>query len=268
MSLVWTESADRSFDEVARLCSFLGVFALAIMTQGKEGLRHALGGIAAAIVVVAGFALLSRFEPTMFPVNDAANEIVRSRLSYPLNYWNGLATLMAIGVPLLIAIAVDTKRILTRAVATAALPLLALTLYFTYSRGGIIAVAIGLAILLALHPRRAAALVPVLLGGVGSVLVIVAASQRPEVANFLPEQIPNFPDDPFSFEQMSEEMIAVIAAVTLGIFLIAAAVGFADRFGVGPRIRVPRIPRAAVLGAVAVVAVVGGNGVQRPGQDR
>ena len=264
LSLAWTESTDRTFDELARLCTFLGVFALAVTTQGEDGLRRAMGGVAAAIVVVAVLALFSRFEPGWFPANDAANEVVRARLNYPLNYWNGLATLMAIGVPLLIAIAVDARRIVTQVLATAAIPLLGLVIYFTFSRGGIIATAIAVGVLLALHSRRVPALVFGSLGGAGAALLITAASQRREIADFIPEQIPNFPDDPYSFQQMAEEMVAAMGAVVVGVALLAAAAALAIRHGVGPRFSFPRVPWKGVVAAVAVIAVVGAVALDAP----
>ena len=77
-----------------------------------------------------------------------------NRLAYPLNYWNGLAALMALGIPLVLVVAVESRRLLTQALATAALPVMALAAYFTLSRGGAIEIAVALAVLLALHPRR------------------------------------------------------------------------------------------------------------------
>ena len=46
---------------------------------------------------------------------------VEDRLAYPVNYWNGLASLIAIGIPLILTIAAESRRALTQAVATASL---------------------------------------------------------------------------------------------------------------------------------------------------
>ena len=67
----------------------------------------------------------------------------RERLSYPLNYWNALAALVAIGVPLVLQLATGARLVLTRAAAAAALPAMMLVLFFTLSRGGIAAAAIA-----------------------------------------------------------------------------------------------------------------------------
>ena len=42
----------------------------------------------------------ARLHPAWFPANDQATYLHNTeRLAYPLNYWNALAALMAIGVP-------------------------------------------------------------------------------------------------------------------------------------------------------------------------
>ena len=72
----------------------------------------------------------------------------------PLNYWNGLAALMAMGIPLVLVIGAESRRLITQALATAALPVMALVAFYTLSRGGAIEIAVGLLVLVTLHPRR------------------------------------------------------------------------------------------------------------------
>ena len=67
-----------------------------------------------------------------------ALEIAVARLNFPVDYWNALAALMAIGTPLLLAIAVNSRRIATQALATASVPVMALVAFYTLSRGGAI----------------------------------------------------------------------------------------------------------------------------------
>ncbi len=266
LSLIWTESAERSFDEAARLVMLVGAFALALTTQGKDGVRRTLGGVAAAIAVVAGLALLSRFDPSLFPANEAANETVRARLNYPLNYWNGLATLMAIGLPLLLVFAAEARLTITRVLATASLPLLGLTLFFTFSRGGAIAAAIAIGVFFALHPRRLAALVPVVLGALGTALLIALAEQREPIIDFIPEAIPSFPGDPRDFDPMAAEMIAATVVVFAGVALLRVATLLVERFGMLPRIELRRPPGRVVAGALAAIAIVAVVALDVPGR--
>ena len=101
--------------------------------------RRLIAAVAAAIVLVALLALLSRLHPAWFPSADQTADFLadsRERLSYPLNYWNALGALIAIGLPLVLQISASAKTVLVRALAAAALPAMLLTIFFTLSRGG------------------------------------------------------------------------------------------------------------------------------------
>ena len=180
LGIGWSESAERSAAELGRVATYLGVFGLAVVAQGREGLRRTLFGVAAGIALVGTLAVLSRLHPSWFP-NDQAAEFFPSenaRLNYPLNYWNGLAALMAIGIPLLTLVATEARYVLTRALAAAALPVVALAAYFTFSRGGTLAAAVSLVALFALSPHRLRLIPVVLVAGAGSALLIASAAQR------------------------------------------------------------------------------------------
>ena len=166
---VWSESAERSVTELSRVMTLLGVFVFSLGTQGRDFLRQAAGSIAAGIVLIGLLALLSRLHPSWFPANEVSEVLPteQSRLSYPLTYWNGVATLIAIGIPLLLWLATAARHTIARALATAALPALLLTGYFTLSRGGLGEAAVGVAVLLALHPRRLSLVPPLVLSAGG-----------------------------------------------------------------------------------------------------
>ena len=68
-------------------------------------------------MLVAGLAVLSRLQPGLFPANEtgAFLDIARSRLNWPLNYWNGLAAFCALGVPLALALAAGHRHVAVRA---------------------------------------------------------------------------------------------------------------------------------------------------------
>lgn len=164
LAIIWSESAERTAIELARVATLVGIFMLGLSVQsGQLALRRMLGGITVAIVLLSLVALASRFQPNWFPANEVA-EVLPSevdRLNYPLTYWNGLATLVAMGIPLLIWFAGSARHLFTRALAVAVTPALLLTVYYTLSRGGLAEIAIGVAALAALHPRRLQLLAPV-----------------------------------------------------------------------------------------------------------
>ena len=125
LGISWSESSERSVAELARVASFVGVFALAISVQGRAlALRRTVYAVAAAIGVVTLFALFSRLHPELFPEIQAARFLddVEARLSYPLDYWNALAALIAIGLPLVLSAAMSARNLVVQAIAAAALP--------------------------------------------------------------------------------------------------------------------------------------------------
>ena len=105
--------------------------------------------VGVAIVAVAAVALRDPTFPR--PVFGAADTVrllpdSANRLSFPLNYWNGLGALLAIGVPLMLFVATSARSRLAQAAAAAALPLLAVTLFLTYSRSAVAGAVIAIAL--------------------------------------------------------------------------------------------------------------------------
>src|SRR3954470_1083485 len=175
----WSESAERSVTEMGKVATYLGILVLAVAVQGRTAARHAFFGVASAIAVVGCAAALARLHPGWFPVNDQVRVLgVNNRLSYPLNYWNALAAFLGMGIPLLLAAGAMARRIAVQAVAVALVPVLVLAIYFTISRGGVLAVGVGVVVLLLLAEDRLARLVTVLLAGAGSAILIAAAHAR------------------------------------------------------------------------------------------
>ena len=257
LSIGWSESAERSSAELARLATYAGIFALALAAQGRDGLRRTLGGVAAAIAVVSILALASRLHPDWFPTDQAAAAIeeARNRLNYPLNYWNGLAALIAIGIPPIIYLAWGARHLAARALAAAAVPAMSVAVFFTLSRAGALAFAAAAVALVALHPRRLS-LVPTLANvGVGSILGVAAASQRDALTDAVGTA---------AASREGDEMFAVVLVICAGVGLIQAALGLADRYGVGPADSEPvtangnpRDGRRHI--AAAALALVGGS---------
>jgi hypothetical protein len=182
LSLTWTESVERSWEELALATTYLAAFGLALLTRGPRGEpQRVVSAVALGIVVVSIVALLSRLHPGWFPEADQTGLFLtntRERLSYPLNYWNGLAALIAIGFPLVLQAASDARSSLSRAAAGAALPALALTSFLTLSRGGIAATVLAVALFLMLAPDRLPRLLTLLVGGTGGAILIAAADGR------------------------------------------------------------------------------------------
>jgi O-Antigen ligase len=249
LGIGWSSSAGRSVAELGRVATYLGIFALALATQGPDRLRRTAGAVGSAIAVVSIIALLSRLHPAWFPSASQTSDFlnVPSRLSYPLNYWNGVAAMIAVGIPLVLITANSARSVLGRALATAALPAMALAALYTFSRGGAIEIAVALVVLFSLHPRRLELLPTALLGAAGSAIVIVAATQR----NALESGFGNA-----AAHSQGNEMIAIALVVCAGVGLLAAALCLSVRYLIRSRAAVPRRAAAVALGVALLAAMV------------
>lgn len=253
ISIGWSESQEQGWVQLAHVATLVSLFVLALVAQrNRAASRRFVGGIAAGVALIAWLALMSRLEPTLFSPNQVAEFLPESRprLHYPLNYWNALAAFVAIGLPLVCSIAMSARRLVLQALAAGSIPAMVLTLYFTLSRGGALAAAIGLIVFVALTPRRPRALATLAIAAPGSAILIAAAAQRPALEHGLTSQ---------SAQQQGDAMLAMVLVVCVGVALLHTAGALARHYHVGPRFRVPvRVQRgaAAVIALLAIAVAV------------
>lgn len=222
-------------------------FALVLSRQRALGF---LTGLWAAICVVSVVALSGRLFPEQFGEYDP---IAGYRLSEPIGYWNALGVLTALGSVLAVYLAARAGSLVVRLVAAASTVPLALTLYFTFSRGAWLSLAAGLVVALALDPRRLQFLASLVLVVPWAALAVLLASSSAPLT-----------ETGHTLASASEDGQALAAAVA-GLCLVAAG-SAAILAGVGPRVRLSsHVSRVANLGlaagfAVAVVVVVASLG--------
>ena len=248
LGAIWGESAERAVEEAARVWGYAGVFVLALIAQGRGGLRRTAASLGAGIAVVGILALLSRLHPDWFPPNEIAEFLptTASRISYPLGYWNGVGALIALGAPLLAWHASAARSLGARALAAAALPPLLLAAYLTLSRGGAIDLAVGAAVLVALHPRRLQILPTLVIAAAGGLLLVVLASSRDALQAGLLDE---------AAKSEGDQMLLATTGVAVIAGLAQAGISGAARSG---RIRWPSVPRGLALqiaGGTALVIV-------------
>ena len=142
-SAEWSDSTWRAVAEFNRtVLYFIAYLTFATLPKGR--LKPVLASVGVGVVVLALLALVSRLRPDLIA---GVVEVSPQRLSYPLGYWNALGVLVAFGLVLCLHASADGTWPLVARVAGAALfPALAATLYFTLSRGGIGAAALGIAL--------------------------------------------------------------------------------------------------------------------------
>jgi len=243
LSLIWTESVEKTFTDFARALSYVAVFALVLASRDGRETQRLIGAVAAAIVVVATVALLSRLHPDWFPTAQQTGRILEAedRLSFPLNYWNALAALTAIGVPLLLQLASGARWIVTRAAAAAALPAMILVLYLTLSRGGIGATAIAVLVFLVVAADRLPKLIPLAIAAAAGAFLIVLAHDREALHEGLANALAR---------EQGDELLPIVIVVCVAVGLLQAGVS-----ALGRRWRRPDWSRPSKEGAWAGVAI-------------
>lgn len=259
LSLTWTESTEKTAADLARVATYLGAFALALFSRDERSARRMVSAVAAGVAVLGVIALLSRLHPAWFPSAGQTAQFLTSgeeRLSYPLNYWNGLAALIALGLPLLLQLASDAMTVVVRAVSAAAMPALILAIYFTLSRGGIGAAIVALAVYLAFASDRIPKAITLLLTGAGGGLLIVLARQRGDLVHGHMNA---------TAHSQGNEMIFITFAVCLVVGLVQAGLQLTGTRNKRPGWSVVSRRQASIAtAAVAAVILIGLLAINAP----
>jgi hypothetical protein len=150
-SILWTDSTAGSVLDVERLLVYLSALAAVLLLAGKTAVQLLGGAVLTAIVLIASYSLSTRLFPDRLGRFDP---ISGYRLSDPVGYWNGLGIFVAMGVLLAIGFAARARHTFVRVGAAVAVTVLLPTLYFTFSRGAWLALALGCACALLYDPRR------------------------------------------------------------------------------------------------------------------
>lgn len=250
LSLTWTESTEQTSADIAQIATYLSVFALALFLRDSKNVRHMVAAVGAGIVVIAGIALLSRLHPAWFPAATQTGKFLPGsleRLSYPLNYWNGLAALIAIGLPLILQASTCAKSALLRALAAAALPAMALTVFFTLSRGGIAAAIVALAVFMAFSSDRLPKLLTLLVASTGGAILIASAIQRSALRHGLLN---------VTAHHQGNEMLAMTIVVCAGVGLIQAGISLVLIHDMRPSWTFVTRRQSIVFALIGVLALV------------
>ncbi len=242
-SITWAPSAENAFNEFNRVALYLGVYLVAVLAASRRNAHAWSDALAIGITSVGVLALASRLFPTVLPAGDVPEFIPSAvaRLSYPVEYWNGLAILAGLSFPLLLRSAITARHALVRGFAVAAVPVLSATIFLTSSRGGFLTALLGTLAFALLTERRAAMLGAVAVGVLGSTATVGVLLARDELAN-------NPSDSPVVVDEGR--------SAALLILLIGVSCAAVYALGSG-RLRGVRIPSlAARVATVGVAAVV------------
>jgi hypothetical protein len=176
-SVVWSILPDRSWDYTNRGLAYFAFLAVGLLLGAwvRRAPVVLAYGLAAIVAIALAWALAGKIAPSLFP--DGARI---ARLREPVGFWNALALLFALGVPLSLWIASNRRQVAAlRAGGVVLLYALVVGVVLTLSRGGAgVAVAAALAWLL-LGFSRLESLVAVLLGGSCGLGVAAWALEQP-----------------------------------------------------------------------------------------
>jgi O-antigen ligase len=260
LSIGWAPSAEKAYYEAGRVLLYLGVFVLTVLLSRRgDGARWS-DGLGLGIAAVAAIALLSRLFPDLLGESAAPLAYFdEKRLSYPVNYWNGLAILVGLAFPLLLRAAVSWRGPVARGLALAPFPILAATIYLTSSRGGVATAVFGVIVFAALTAPRLPALAAMIAGAAGTGAAVVILRARHTLV-----------DGPLSSgdaasQGRSAAVLLLLACLGVGLAYGAWCAVAEPRLGRAIGAHPVRARRAAVLaGLVAAVAIVAGLAAVHP----
>jgi hypothetical protein len=194
--------------------------------------------LAAGAVVIVAVGLSERVVPWLVTLERSG--AAGGRLQAPLGYWNAMGAVAAIGLALCAGLAGDPARGgRTRKLAAATAPVLGAGLVLTFSRGALLAAAVGLGVVLLARPSRGQALAAGVVAA-GAVVAGVVAALLPAVTDLEGARTAQG-------AVLGAVLVASGAAAALGQRALARNDG-GRRFA---------LPRPALLAVGAAVAVAG-----------
>ncbi|HET6641805.1 MAG TPA: O-antigen ligase family protein [Gaiellaceae bacterium] len=252
LSVLWSVAPDHSWEYANRGLVYLAFLAIGLVVGAtdRRPVQAAVAGLAVLLAAVMVWALAGKVIPSLFP--DGARI---ARLREPIGYWNGLALLAAMALPVGLWLAVRREHHRTlRSAAVVLLFLSAVTLLLTYSRGGVVVALVTLAVYLALIPLRVEAMAALTISLPPAIALAFWAFSEPGLV-----------------ENLQTYDNRVRAGAFFGVFFVlgAALVGAAAYFVTGreerwrPRFRWslsgPRLAGGAAAALVVVVLAASGG---------
>jgi O-antigen ligase len=259
ISSLWSGSIELSVIEADRVLVYLSFFLAAfLIAQTDERRQRFAEGLVIAITLVALLGLGSRLLPHVLNVAHSLGS--GPRLRYPLGYWNANGEICGIAVALLLWMSRRSSWAALRWASVAAMPAVLLTLYFTFSRGGLLALLVATGCLIALSHDRLWLLGTLAIGALGAVPAVLAVQARQSLTDNVASQA--------SVDQGATVLAILLASVALALLLFAGLRWLEARGGsrTGRVVELSRNPavlrRIALAGALVAIGVaiaVGGR---------
>lgn len=239
VSISWAVEPSAAWIEANRTFSYLAIFVAGVALVRLMPNRWAslMGGIVLASVGICGFALLTK----VFPGSLNADEIY-ARLREPYGYWNAVGLTAALAGPACLWLgARRAGHAALSALAYPALGLLFVALLLAYSRGALLALAVGCVVWFAVVPLRLRGAVVLATSALGGGLVALWAFSQ----NALSKDRIGLPERTTAGHELG---IALVAMLVL-LLIAGLAIGFARAQ------RAPSLDTRRTAGAVLLVAL-------------
>jgi hypothetical protein len=254
VTLAWSVSPDATWTEFNRVLTYLLVLgvAVAVGASHTEAIALVARGFLLVALAVAVYGLGQKLVPGLHigGLIDLNRTGAFARLQEPLGYWNALALLLAMAVPVALGIAVDRSATNgARLAALIAIELLLLTIVLTLSRGGLLALAFGAGVGIAVSGARLRSLMWAAL--------VLLCTLAPLLIGLTNHSLTTANVGLGARERAGADLAAVLAVSLLVLGLVAMRLFSVERRSrIGPA-RARRIGRfVAVLAAVAVAVGV------------
>ncbi len=258
LSSLWSGSVELSVTEADRVLVYLGFFLASFLIAQTERRRQRFAeGIGISLIAIAFLALAPRLLPHVIELGPGLGG--NARLGYPLGYWNANGLAFGIGAALCLWMSRRSLNAPLRWLAVAALPTLLLALYFTYSRGGLLALLVACGCLIALSNDRLWLLATLAIGALGALPAVLAVQARRSIADNLANQA--------AVDQGVTVLLILLAgtAMALGLFALLRQLERRDHGVTGRALALSRNPVAlkrlalalALLAIGAAIAVGG-----------
>lgn len=250
-SSLWSGSVELSVTEADRVLVYLGFFVSAFLIAQTDQRRQRFAeGIGISLIGIAVVGLASRLAPHLIELGPGPGS--NTRLGYPLGYWNANGLAFGIGTAFALWLSRRSLNAPLRWLAVTSLPTVFLALYFTYSRGGLLALLIACGCLIALSHDRLWLLATLAIGAVGAVPALLAVQARDSLANNLAGQA--------TVDQGATVLLYLLAgtALALGLFALLRGLERRDDKLTGRALAISRDP--GVLKWIAVALAVIGIG--------
>ena len=249
LSIVWSSTATWPVLESERSLVYATAAAALAFVVTRERVAALLFGMVVGVGIVSVYALATRLFPEL--VGGHYDPSAGYQLAEPIGYWNALGLLLVMGVLVGLGLGLEVG-VAAKVTAGALLVPMSVALYFTFSRGSLGALAVGLVLLLALRPRVVPGVGALLLAPALAVLLASRSTALTHAGQALAEA------------QAQGERLAVLVVVLSGVGGVVALAQprlserLVPRWSIGKRALV--VSCVIALGALVAVSTIRAGG--------